>query len=316
MPGMNLTRAEARERAALITVDSYEVSLDLTRGGKVFGSTTTVKFTAAPGSSTFIDAVTDAVHSVTLNGRELDPAEVSDGIRIQLPDLAADNELTVVADAPYMNTGEGLHRFVDPVDNEVYLYTPVRGARTRAGCSPSSNSPTSRPPSASRVTAPSHWDVVSNSPTPAPGAASPGTTAAPARLGLRAHAAAVLLRHRADRRPVPVGAQRGDQLGRPRHPAGRLRPQVPDAVPGRGEHLRAHPAGLRVLRGPVRLPLPVREVRPAVRAGVQRRRHGERRGRHHPGRLRLPRQGHRTPRWSAAPSPCCTSWRTCGSATS
>jgi aminopeptidase N len=48
---------------------------------------------------------------------------VSDGVRIQLPDLAADNELTVVADAPYMNTGEGLHRFVDPVDGEVYLYT-------------------------------------------------------------------------------------------------------------------------------------------------------------------------------------------------
>ncbi|HET6242367.1 MAG TPA: aminopeptidase N, partial [Arthrobacter sp.] len=111
---MNLTRAEARERAGLIAVDSYEVSLDLTRGEKVFGSTTAVKFTAVPGSSTFIDAVTHAVHSVTLNGRELDPAEVSDGVRIQLPELSANNELLVVAEAPYMNTGEGLHRFVDP----------------------------------------------------------------------------------------------------------------------------------------------------------------------------------------------------------
>ena len=68
---MNLTRAEARERAALIAVDSYDVSLDLTRGETVFGSTTTVRFTAAPGSSSFFDAVTDAVHSVTLNGRDL-----------------------------------------------------------------------------------------------------------------------------------------------------------------------------------------------------------------------------------------------------
>ncbi|HYH78046.1 MAG TPA: hypothetical protein VD841_11180, partial [Arthrobacter sp.] len=68
---MNLTRTEARERAELITVDSYEVSLDLTRGEKVFGSTTTVKFTAVPGSSTFIDAITHTVHSVTLNGRAL-----------------------------------------------------------------------------------------------------------------------------------------------------------------------------------------------------------------------------------------------------
>ena len=31
--------------------------------------------------------------------------------------------LVVVADAMYTNTGEGLHRFVDPVDDEVYLYT-------------------------------------------------------------------------------------------------------------------------------------------------------------------------------------------------
>ncbi|MCU1568988.1 MAG: aminopeptidase, partial [Pseudarthrobacter sp.] len=42
MPGLNLTRAEASGRAELITVESYDVSLDLTRGGKVFGSTTTV----------------------------------------------------------------------------------------------------------------------------------------------------------------------------------------------------------------------------------------------------------------------------------
>src|SRR6476660_2575568 len=123
LPGMNLTRAEARERAAHIDVESYDVSLDLTRGEKVFGSTTAVKFRAKPGSSTFIDAVTHTVHSVTLNGRELEPEEVADGIRIQLPDLEASNELLVVADAPYMNTGEGLHRFVDPVDNEDYMYT-------------------------------------------------------------------------------------------------------------------------------------------------------------------------------------------------
>ena len=164
---MNLTRAEARERAALIAVDSYEVGLDLTRGEKVFGSTTAVKFTAVPGSSTFIDAVTHAVHSVTLNGRELDPAEVSDGVRIQLPELAADNELLVVADAPYMNTGEGLHRFVDPVDNEVYLYSQFEVPDSRRMFAVFEQ-PDLKASFTFTVTAPSHWDVVSNSPTPVP----------------------------------------------------------------------------------------------------------------------------------------------------
>jgi aminopeptidase N len=171
---MNLTRAEARERAGLIAVDSYEVSLDLTRGEKVFGSTTAVKFTAVPGSSTFIDAVTHAVHSVTLNGRELDPAEVSDGVRIQLPELSANNELLVVAEAPYMNTGEGLHRFVDPVDNEVYLYTQFEVPDSRRMFAVFEQ-PDLKASFTFTVTAPSHWDVVSNSPTPVPVETIPGT---------------------------------------------------------------------------------------------------------------------------------------------
>lgn len=169
---MNLTRAEARERADLIAVDSYDVALDLTTGETVFGSTTTVKFTAAPGSSTFIDAVTQTVHSVTLNGRELDPAEVSDGVRIQLPDLAEHNELTVVADAPYMNTGEGLHRFVDPVDGEVYLYTQFEVPDSRRMFAVFEQ-PDLKATFRFSVTAPSHWDIVSNSPTPLPVETSP-----------------------------------------------------------------------------------------------------------------------------------------------
>jgi aminopeptidase N len=123
VPGENLTRVEAQGRKAIVDVASYGVVLDLTTGDKTFASTTTVTFTATAGASTFIDAITARVHSITLNGRTLDPAAVSDGVRIQLDDLAADNVLVVVADAAYTNTGEGLHRFVDPVDGEVYLYS-------------------------------------------------------------------------------------------------------------------------------------------------------------------------------------------------
>jgi aminopeptidase N len=164
---MNLTRAEARERAELIIVESYEVSLDLTKGDKVFGTTTAVNFTAIPGSSTFIDAVTETVHSVTLNGQSLDPSVVADGVRIQLPELAERNELLVVADAPYMNTGEGLHRFVDPVDNEVYLYTQFEVPDSRRMFAVFEQ-PDLKATFTFTVTAPSHWNVVSNSPTPAP----------------------------------------------------------------------------------------------------------------------------------------------------
>jgi aminopeptidase N len=177
MPGTNLTRSEAVERAgAILHVDSYHVELDLTRGDRVFGSRTTVRFSAMEGASSFIDAITDSVRSVTLNGTSLDVASVNDGVRIQLPDLAAENELVVDADALYMNTGEGLHRFVDPVDGEVYLYTQFEVPDSRRMFAVFEQ-PDLKASFQFIVTAPSHWEVVSNSPTPAPHRV-PGETAA------------------------------------------------------------------------------------------------------------------------------------------
>ncbi|MCU1407977.1 MAG: aminopeptidase [Microbacteriaceae bacterium] len=167
LPGENLTRVEAQERKALVSVHSYDVTLDLTTGPETFRSTTTVKFGALPGSSTFIDAITRTVHSVTLNGAELDPVAVSDGIRIQLDNLADENELTVVSDAIYTNTGEGLHRFVDPVDDEVYLYSQFEVPDSRRMFAVFEQ-PDLKATFRFTVTAPSAWEVVSNSPTPTP----------------------------------------------------------------------------------------------------------------------------------------------------
>ncbi|GGE86913.1 aminopeptidase N [Mycetocola zhadangensis] len=174
MPGENLTRAEAQERASLVSTSSYSITLDLTTGPETFRSTTTVRFTATPGASTFIDAITRTVHSVTLNGVDLDPAVVSDGIRIALDNLQAENELVVDADMIYMNTGEGLHRFVDPVDNEVYLYSQFEVPDSRRMYAVFEQ-PDLKATFQFTVTAPEHWDVISNSPTPEPVAAGEGS---------------------------------------------------------------------------------------------------------------------------------------------
>ena len=168
MPGENLTRLEANVRADLLKVESYEVSLDLTTSDKTFLSTTTVKFGANQvGASTFIDAITAEVHSVTLNGENLDVAKVADGKRIQLDNLAVDNELTVVADMFYMNTGEGLHRFVDPVDNEVYLYSQFEVPDSRRVFAVFEQ-PSLKATFQFTVTAPEAWKVISNQATPTP----------------------------------------------------------------------------------------------------------------------------------------------------
>ena len=167
MPGENLTRTEATERAASINVESYKVEIDLTGGPDYFGTTTRVKFSAKQGSASFIDAITNTVYSVVLNGEVLDPAKVSDGIRIQLPNLSAENELVVVAQGKYTNTGEGLHRFVDPVDGEAYLYTQFEVPDSRRMFAVFEQ-PDLKATFAFNITAPSYWKVVSNSATPEP----------------------------------------------------------------------------------------------------------------------------------------------------
>ena len=167
MPGENLTRVEAIERAGVIRTESYAVRLDLTSSDTTFRSHTTVSFGAEPGTSTFIDAITATVHGVTLNGVALDPSTVSDGVRIQLDNLATDNVLVVDADMFYVNTGEGLHRFIDPVDNKVYLYSQFEVPDSRRVFA-AFEQPDLKATFDFEVVAPADWVVVSNSPTPAP----------------------------------------------------------------------------------------------------------------------------------------------------
>ncbi|MEO7193359.1 MAG: aminopeptidase N [Pseudonocardiaceae bacterium] len=165
----NLTQEQARERAALLDVDSYTVELDLTDGGGepgegTFRATTTVRFTCrTPGSASWIDVVAAHVRAATLNGTALDVAGYDEANGIALPALAADNELVIEADGRYMNTGEGLHRFVDPVDGGVYLYSQFETADAKRmyACF---DQPDLKAVHRIRVVAPTGWVVVSNTP--------------------------------------------------------------------------------------------------------------------------------------------------------
>ncbi|MGI8336108.1 aminopeptidase N [Actinomadura scrupuli] len=156
-----LTRSEARSRARLLDVRSYEVDLDLTRGGQVFGSTTVIRFGCAePGAATFVELRPAVLRGAVLNGRPLDPSSQAGG-RLELPGLALDNELRVEADMRYSRTGEGMHRFTDPADGEVYVYTqcgPDEASRVFA-CF---DQPDLKAVLRLRVTAPRHWTVLGN----------------------------------------------------------------------------------------------------------------------------------------------------------
>ena len=163
MPGLNLTRDEAIERAGIIKrVHTYRVDLDLRTDKDVFSSIVEIRFDAEPGASTFIDAITSQVNSIELNGERLDPA-LADGERITLPNLAAQNVLKIDAEMFYTNTGEGLHRFVDPADGEIYLYSQFEVPDSRR-VFPVFEQPDLKAEFEFSVRVPSHWVVVSNQP--------------------------------------------------------------------------------------------------------------------------------------------------------
>ena len=294
----NLTRADAERRAALLDVADYAVELDLTDGGgkpgdATFTTTTTVRFGCRqPGAASWIDFVGAEVASAVLNGVALDVSGYREEDGIALPDLAAENELTVVGTGRYMNTGEGLHRFVDPVDGGVYLYSQFETADAKRlfACF---DQPDLKARYRLTVTAPADWQVVSNAQVEEAGRRARRRGHAP----VRDHRDHVDVPGRARGRSVRALARRVHRRERRRRhdPARDLLPRLARRAHGRRAAVHRDQAGLRVLPPPLRRPVPVREVRPAVRARVQRRRDGERRCGDVPRGLRLPLPRHPLP---------------------
>ena len=166
MAAPNLTRDLASERSANISVSNYAIDLDLTDGSgkpgeKTFRSSVTIAFSAEPGSSSFVDLIAEKVHSATLNGEPVDLSAYTEEDGLALAQLAEQNTLEVVADCLYSHTGEGLHRFVDPTDDSVYLYSQFETADAKRmfACF---DQPDMKSTFDVTVTAPADWKVISN----------------------------------------------------------------------------------------------------------------------------------------------------------
>ena len=163
MPGLNLSRAEAKERADHLYVNSYVVTLDVTKDEEVFYSKSEVKFSCnKKGYATFIDAVGRSVISATLNNQPVDTSNF-DGESIFLTNLEEENHLVIEMQAEYSKSGEGLQRSVDPSDGEVYLYSQGETAHIRNmfACF---DQPALKATFTLIVTTPGHWQAVSNNP--------------------------------------------------------------------------------------------------------------------------------------------------------
>ena len=159
MPGINISRSEALERSAHLAVNSYEVFLDITGKGDTFFARSTISFTCNKvGYDTFLDTFSERVISATLNGTPVN-TNGFDGQTIYLSNLQAENLLVVEVESLYSKTGEGLQKTIDPVDNEVYLYSQGETAHIRK-MYPCFDQPNLKATFNLSVLAPQHWEVI------------------------------------------------------------------------------------------------------------------------------------------------------------
>ena len=166
MPGVNISRSEAQERSAHLAISDYNVTIDVTHGPEFFIAKTIAHFTCnQPGYKTFIDAVGKRIISATLNGVAVDTSTY-DGETLYLENLALQNELIVEIEAIYSKSGEGLQYSVDPADGEVYLYSQGETAYIRR-MYPCFDQPDLKATYSLTTIVPSHWEVISNSPSTA-----------------------------------------------------------------------------------------------------------------------------------------------------
>lgn len=161
-----LTRDEAHSRAELIKINYYEIELDLSNAmtleATTYRVTTKMRFAASrPGTETFLNYLGDSVESLSINGIAQDVTQLAGTARILLPHLAAENEVVIRSHSRYSHSGEGLHRFVDPVDGQVYLYSQFEPADARR-VYPNMDQPDLKAAFHITIIGPDTWTLASN----------------------------------------------------------------------------------------------------------------------------------------------------------
>ena len=156
----SLTRAEARDRAELLSVSRMEVELDLDRGAETFGSVTRIHVTATGDGQTFVDVKPVTLHRASLDGEALDVTALSDG-RLPLTITAGEHVVEIEATMAFSHDGEGLHRATDPADGEDYVFSHLflDAAPAVFACL---DQPDIKAPYAVCVKAPVDWKVIGN----------------------------------------------------------------------------------------------------------------------------------------------------------
>ncbi|MFP7696122.1 aminopeptidase N [Trueperella sp. LYQ143] len=158
----NLSRLEAQQRAQHVNIHEYFIDLDVRDAvldTPYFDVLSRINLHCDTACDTFLDFVGHEVSAVAIDG--IPQPIVFDGARIAVQLPSGDHSVSVRARGVYSTSGEGLHRFTDPEDNETYLYSQFEPADARR-VFPNIEQPDMKAQFTISIAAPAHWIALSN----------------------------------------------------------------------------------------------------------------------------------------------------------
>ncbi|MDG1750167.1 MAG: aminopeptidase N [Thalassotalea sp.] len=154
----------AKMRAQQVSNVTYNLQVTLDNKTESFAGITDLNFDLAANNQNdlTIDFDSGTVNSVKVNGKAVSFTYEKWFITVPASELAeGKNTVTVDYQRPYATDGSGLHRFVDPENGEVYLYTDFEPYDANR-LFPHFDQPDLKAKYTMQVTAPSHWKVITS----------------------------------------------------------------------------------------------------------------------------------------------------------
>ena len=153
----------AELRAKQVSSVSYHLELNLDKHTDVFSGVTEINFDLAVNNKNAlsIDFNQGSVQSIIRDGKAIKYSYEKWFINIPASELSAGkNKLVITYNHPYATDGSGLHRFIDPENGEVYLYTDFEPYYANR-LFPHFDQPDLKASYSMQVNAPYDWKIIS-----------------------------------------------------------------------------------------------------------------------------------------------------------
>jgi len=158
----SLSQTEASERDQLVTNIQYDLLLDISNENNFTGKLI-LNFELKNLSSLRLDFHSGKLTEWSINNAIQEPISVEGSLNILESKLnLGNNQLIISFEKPYSRTGTGLHRFVDPDDQNIYFFTQFEAYHANE-LFPCFDQPNLKAILELKVIAPKDWKVISTS---------------------------------------------------------------------------------------------------------------------------------------------------------